>query len=169
MVWMAIIIGLILCMYDTYPWLSGLPYLPIWSALISPLNGLLWSMILTIIIFICITDPESFISRILSWSFFRPLSRMTFSVFLTHFLVIYVIRDSSRNLFHLHYPSIIMLNVSAICLAYSLGFLFTLLFESPIVCMFNIMKEKHILSNVNNVNEKIDNKMTIIISKTNNV
>nr|XP_027201165.1 nose resistant to fluoxetine protein 6-like [Dermatophagoides pteronyssinus] len=133
MAWMTIIIGIIICIYDTYPWLSGLPYLPIWSALISPLNGLLWSMILTIIIFICITDPESFISKILSWSFFRPLSRMTFSVFLTHFLVIYVIRDSSRNLFHLHYPSIIMLNVSAICLAYSLGFLFTLLFESPIV------------------------------------
>nr|XP_046910342.1 nose resistant to fluoxetine protein 6-like [Dermatophagoides farinae] len=133
MAWTSIIVAYLLCIYDTFPWHFGQPYHPIWSSILSSMNGLLWSLILTMIIFICITNPESFVAIILSWQFFRPLSRITFSVFLTHFLVVYIIRDTSRNLFDLHYPSILMISVAALMLAYIFGFIFTLLFESPII------------------------------------
>lgn len=159
MAWTSIIVAYLLCIYDTFPWHFGQPYHPIWSSILSSMNGLLWSLILTMIIFICITNPESFVAIILSWQFFRPLSRMTFSVFLTHFLVVYIIRDTSRNLFDLHYPSILMISVAALMLAYIFGFIFTLLFESPIVSIFTMIRKRFILSTVANGN-KIDNKMT---------
>ncbi|KAH7637939.1 hypothetical protein HUG17_9043 [Dermatophagoides farinae] len=116
----------------------GRPFNPIWSAILWPLNHIFWALILTVILFICINNGrQSILKQLLSWPAIRPLSRIIYSVYLTHFLVIYIDHRSRRNLIEILYHCVSILTIS-----YIVGFIFTILFETPINNLMNIAKRK---------------------------
>ncbi|XP_027196960.2 nose resistant to fluoxetine protein 6-like [Dermatophagoides pteronyssinus] len=166
--WLLAFSGYLFCIYSTAPWLYGRPYDPFWSAILYPLNRTIWALVLTLIIWLCITNNGLFIGNILSWKVFRPLSRMTYSVYLTHVLVFYVALGSRRNLIDMRMTAILSLLTSSIVISYLFGFIFTVLVESPLIHFLDYLKNYWLINqplnseetkvNNNNDNDETDEK-----------
>lgn len=131
-------------MYSTVPWLYGRPYEPIWSAILFPLNRTLWALLLTGVLWLCLTGNGTFVGRFLSWSALRPLSRMTYSVYLTHAWILWIALGTRRDLIDLSPRSLLMLFGGVICASFALGFLFTILFETPLIHVLEYIKRRWI-------------------------
>ncbi|KAH7636895.1 acyltransferase-like protein 3 [Dermatophagoides farinae] len=171
--WLLIIYSYLFCIYSTIPWVYGQPYNRIWSSILYPLNRIVWSIMLTLLIFMCITRPQSMIARILSWKAFRPFSRMTFSVYLTHALVLYVALGSRHNLIDLSITSLTFLCFSTLLSSYAFGSVFTILFESPIINLFgyvkhDLLRQLQRQQYLNNKNNNDDNDQKKQMPITNN-
>ena len=155
--WLLAFSGYLFCIYSTAPWLYGRPYDPFWSAILYPLNRTIWALVLTLIIWLCITNNGLFIGNILSWKVFRPLSRMTYSVYLTHVLVFYVALGSRRNLIDMRMTAILSLLTSSIVISYLFGFIFTVLVESPLIHFLDYLKNYWLINQPLNSEETKDN------------
>lgn len=138
--WLLAFAGYLFCMYSTAPWLHGRPYDPFWSAVLFPLNRTIWALVLTLVIWLCLTKNGSLVGRLLSWSGFRPLSRMTYSVYLTHSWVLWVVLGARRDLIDLSATFITLLCAGVIVLSYFIGFIFTILFETPLIHVIEYIK-----------------------------
>nr|XP_027206252.1 nose resistant to fluoxetine protein 6-like [Dermatophagoides pteronyssinus] len=180
--WLLIIYSYLFCIYSTMPWIYGQPYNRLLSSISYPLNRIVWSIMLTLLLFMCITRPQSMIARILSWRVFRPLSRMTLSVYLTHAIVLHVALGSRHILIDLSITSLTFLCSSTLLLSYAVGSVFTILFESPIVNLFGYVKhdllrqlqlQQHLNNNnsinFNNNNQKKEKRIINIDRNTTNV
>lgn len=143
--WLLAFCGYLSCVYSNSFYLFGRPYEPIWSALIFPLNRILWALVLTLIIWLCITGNGMWIGRLLSWSAIRPLSRMTFAVYLVHAWTFTVLIGTKRDLIDIRPTSIIFLFASMVSISYVLAFLFTILFESPFIHMMDHAKKSMLM------------------------
>lgn len=56
---------------------------------------------LTLVMWLCATNNGTILGRLLSWSGFRPLSRVTYSTYLTHSWVLWVALGTRRELIDL--------------------------------------------------------------------
>lgn len=142
--------GYLFCLYSTLPWLYGRPYDPFWSAIIFPLNSTVWALVVTLVIWLCITKNGSIVGRFLSWSGFRPLSRMTYSVYLCHAWVCWVALGTRRDLIDLSPRALIITITGIVLVSYVIGFLFTIMFETPIIHSIEHIKNKWIENSLKN-------------------
>jgi peptidoglycan/LPS O-acetylase OafA/YrhL len=110
------------------------------SALLYPTTRIIWAINTATIIWMCITGNGGFVNKILSWKAFIPLSRLTYSVYLTHAWIVWIYWGSRRDLFNLNNFSVFSLVTSIILLSYSLGAMFCLLFESPFLVLQKYLK-----------------------------
>lgn len=69
---------------------------------------------------------------------------MTYSVYLTHAWVLYVALGTRRDLIDLSPRSLIMLFGGVISASFALGFLFTILFETPLIHVLEYIKRRWI-------------------------
>nr|XP_027196789.1 nose resistant to fluoxetine protein 6-like [Dermatophagoides pteronyssinus] len=130
--WSLVVFGYLFCIYYTAPWLNGrLPINPLLSAILLPLSRIIWALVLTLIVWLCVTNNGIFIGRFLSWSLFRPLSRITYSVYLTHPAILFICLHSRRNLMSDREIDDLSLMVSMIIFSYIVGFIFTIICECP--------------------------------------
>ncbi len=137
-------LGYLFCMYSTLPWLYGRPYEPLWSALLYPLNRTIWALVLTAVLWLCLTGNGTVFGRFLSWSALKPLSRLTYSVYLTHAWVLWVALGTRRELIDLNARSLALLFGGVISASFVLGFAFTVLFESPLIHSLEYIKRRWI-------------------------
>nr|XP_027205919.1 nose resistant to fluoxetine protein 6-like isoform X1 [Dermatophagoides pteronyssinus] len=143
--WMLALFGYLSCIYSNSFYLFGREYEPFFSALIFASNRLIWALVLTLVIWLCITGNGMWIGRLLSWSAVRPLSRMTFSVYLVHAWTFTVLIGTKRDLIDIRPTAIIFLFASMISISYVLAFIFTLLFESPFIHMMDFAKKSMLM------------------------
>ncbi|UXI15709.1 hypothetical protein NH340_JMT01652 [Sarcoptes scabiei] len=169
--WLLTLLLYLFCMYNTSPWLTGMPYNRFWSAFLFPFNRTLWGIILSMVIWLCITGNGFFVGHFLSLKVFRPLSRMTYSVYLSHVFVIFVRVGTSRQLMDIGTTSMTFILTSTIVLSYLLGFLFTIIVESPLIQMLEFLKDDLLkrrfhsiekLSKTSSRNERLPEMATII-------
>ncbi|KPM07832.1 Acyltransferase-like protein 3 [Sarcoptes scabiei] len=169
--WLLTLLLYLFCMYNTSPWLTGMPYNRFWSAFLFPFNRTLWGIILSMVIWLCITGNGFFVGHFLSLKVFRPLSRMTYSVYLSHVFVIFVRVGTSRQLMDIGTISMTFILTSTIVLSYLLGFLFTIIVESPLIQMLEFLKDDLLkrrfhsiekLSKTSSRNERLPEMATII-------
>ncbi|OTF74869.1 hypothetical protein BLA29_004367 [Euroglyphus maynei] len=130
--------GYLFCTFNTLPWFYGHPYDRFWSAILYPLNRFIFTIILVIIFELCIENCHSIITRFLRWPLFRLLSKLTFSVYLNHMLVINVLIGSRRLLLDLQWLSILSLIFTNLFYSYVFGFIFTLLIDHPFMNILNL-------------------------------
>nr|XP_027196790.1 nose resistant to fluoxetine protein 6-like [Dermatophagoides pteronyssinus] len=139
--WLLVFLGYLFCIFYTIPWFDGhLPINPLWSAILFPLSRIIWAIVLTLIVWLCVTNNGIFIGRFLSWPLFRPLSRLSYSVYLTHELVLMFCIKSRRNLINYRTNAINMLFASIIVFSYMAGYIFTIIFECPSINCLNYLK-----------------------------
>jgi peptidoglycan/LPS O-acetylase OafA/YrhL len=79
----------------------------------------------------CITGNGGLVNILLSWKAFIPLSRLTYSVYLTHAWLVWIYWASKRDLVDMNNFSILSLTSGLLMISYGLGAVFSLLFESP--------------------------------------
>ena len=135
-----VLLGYLTVVYSTTPYLHGVSREPQYSALLFTLNRTIWACMLTLLLWLCITKNGGIVGRILSWSAWKPLARMTYSVYLTHAWVLYVILGGRRQLIDLDMRSVLLLCSGSLALCYLVAALFTLLFESPLIHALDSLK-----------------------------
>jgi len=117
---------------------------------------ILWANHLTIIIYLCITGNGGFIGQFLSLNMLKPFSRITYCVYLVHPWIFYAIVGTRRSLIDHSSISILSIWISVIFLSYTLGLIFSVLFEAPSLHLLNYLKVYFIKKTINE--DDIDNR-----------
>lgn len=89
-VWFIALFGCLAIMLSTYTLNRGEIWSPASAALYAGLHRTAWSLCIAWIIFGCTTGNGGPINTFLSWKLFAPLGKLSFMIYLMHFLVIWV-------------------------------------------------------------------------------
>jgi len=148
LIWILILFAFSMCIFYTQFWIYGKPYNRWISAFIYPITRIIWAINTATIIWMCITGNGGFVNKFLSWKVFIPLSRLTYSVYLTHVWIVWYYWGSIRNLFDSNKFSVLIILTGIILISFITGAIFSLLFESPFLVFQTYLK--HILINEKN-------------------
>lgn len=110
---------------------------------------------LTAIIWLCLTGNGGIVGRVLSWHAFRPLSRMTYSVYLTHAWILWIALGARRELIDIAGLSVAVFCGGILVAVYIIGFIFTVIFEAPLFHLLEQFKKSGQLGEVRVVEEMV--------------
>ncbi|XP_037269710.2 nose resistant to fluoxetine protein 6 isoform X1 [Rhipicephalus microplus] len=100
--WMLSLALLLFVMFVTVPWNEGkLPSAPV-NALYGGFHRLLWSVALMWPCYASATGRGGWFDGFFSWTMLRPLSRLTFCIYLTHVPMFYIRTGNMRTNFELN-------------------------------------------------------------------
>ncbi|GFR30456.1 nose resistant to fluoxetine protein 6 [Trichonephila clavata] len=108
----------------------------------NALNRICFACGLAWVIFVCLIGQGGFVNSILSWKFFFPPSRLTFCAYLVHPIVQSVYYNSLRTLVHFSHITMVMYCFGFLFFAYMAAFVTSLLFESPIIRLERLIRNK---------------------------
>lgn len=112
-------------------WHKGLLPGPAVAALYASLHKTAWGLLVAWVAYVVCTDRRGIPARFLSWGPFVALSRLSFSAYLLHILVLFVRFGSIRErLYSSHFIQMCEFIVVTV-LSYSGAYVFHLLFEAP--------------------------------------
>ncbi|KAK2176077.1 hypothetical protein NP493_688g01026 [Ridgeia piscesae] len=74
---------------------------------------------------------SGFVNRFLSWNFFIPLSRLTYTLYLIHPLIIYAYTYGRMKLIYVQYSTVVILFCAYWVLGNMAAFVMSLAFELP--------------------------------------
>ncbi|XP_077532175.1 nose resistant to fluoxetine protein 6-like [Haemaphysalis longicornis] len=112
-------------------WHKGLLPGPAVAALYASLHKTAWGLLVAWVAYVVCTDRKGIPARFLSWGPFVALSRLSFSAYLLHILVLFVRFGSIRErLYSSHFIQLCEFIVVTV-LSYSGAYVFHLLFEAP--------------------------------------
>lgn len=131
--WLAVVLLYLTVLYSTTPYLYGVARESHYSAVLFAFNRTLWATMLTAILWLCLTGNGGIAGRLLCWSAWKPLSRMTYAVYLTHAWVLHVVLGARRDLIDLNVRNVIVFCSGTLLMCYLVAAVFTVLFESPLV------------------------------------
>ena len=131
-IWCLIALGFVICLYDTHYWTYGAPNQRWLSAVLYPLTRIVWSLVVGSVICLCVSGNASLVNRLLSWSAFTALSRITYSIYLTHVWIVWTFWASIRSPIAVNPFSMFCIICYTIFFSHVFGFGFALLFECPI-------------------------------------
>ncbi len=149
LIWILILLGYLIIIFDIQYWTYGAPYNRWISALFYPLTKIIWAINTATVIWMCITGNGGFVNKFLSWKAFIPLSRLTYSVFLTHAWIVWIYWGSKRDLVDLNSLTIISLYLGVLLMSYLIGALFSILFESPFFVLQKYLKDFFLITEKN--------------------
>uniref|UniRef100_T1IKA9 Acyltransferase 3 domain-containing protein n=1 Tax=Strigamia maritima TaxID=126957 RepID=T1IKA9_STRMM len=104
---------------------------PLTAALYYAFSRTLWSLMLCWIIFACSNGYGAFANFTLSLPFWQPLSRLTYSAYLVHVLVIHVVFEGANVPTHFSYVFMIYFAVLNAAVVYMVSVPISLVFEMP--------------------------------------
>ncbi|KAK9872833.1 hypothetical protein WA026_019618 [Henosepilachna vigintioctopunctata] len=136
--WIILVGGLLFCVFDglkfttdvSNKWLDGL-YLGF--------NRTIWSVIVSFTILLCCTGNGGVIDMFLSHPVFQVLSKLTYSMFLIHYMIILVVIVSSKNVVHFSNFNSLFQFFAYFPIVVILSAIFSLLFESPMIIIEKII------------------------------
>ncbi|XP_045194786.2 uncharacterized protein LOC123550421 [Mercenaria mercenaria] len=103
------------------------------SAAFFALHRTAWGVAVCWIVFACATGHGGWINEVLSWKAFVPLGRLTYSAYLIHPLVMLVFYMSRNTPTYFSIYEVIYLFLGHLVLSYGIGFIVSLVFESPMM------------------------------------
>lgn len=103
--------------------------------LYQSLSKIAWSISIGYVVYSCIMSSGGVVNTILSWPIWVPLSRINYSAFLVHIMVIMVFNMNQEHLLHLQDLNMVFNFLAELILTYAFAFLFNLFFEQPFVAV----------------------------------
>lgn len=103
------------------------------AALYSATSRTAYAVSLAWVTYSCAAGQGGFISKILSMKVWMPISRLTYSAYLVHPVVMAWFYGSRQTTFDFSHSLMLYMVLGNLVLTYSLSFVLSLLFESPIV------------------------------------
>ncbi|XP_031623576.1 nose resistant to fluoxetine protein 6-like [Contarinia nasturtii] len=169
--WALSLVAMILVIFINHPLQQqDNKFSPLIYGLYDAFSRIVWSIALCYIIFACVHGSGSIVNRFLSHPLWQPLSRMSYSIYLLHFVVIgnvmgtqrtppYFTETAAFNTFIVNYVMTIFVSIIG-----------TLTFESPIIVfekiLFNSSKKKITIStDIRNGIQQTDENNNIESSK----
>lgn len=170
LLWSLVFACYMITFYDVQYWNYGAPYNPLISAILFPTIRLLWGFNTALTLWLCISGNGVLINQILSCKIFIPLSRLTYSTYLTHAWIIWINFASRRHLIDTNDYSFFLVILQNIVLSYCVSALFAIIFEAPLMCLQKqlflylqtnntITKTQNYQLDHNNNNKNIDNNI----------
>ena len=125
---------------------------------------LLWSLSNTWLVYQCAIKPRMIISSILSANFFKPISRLSFSLYLSHLMTIWFMAHQVRDPVSMANWTDILKVISATLLsAIIIGYFLHLTFEAPTIGLLLLFfKDKKLLKTLRSFDHRTNQKITII-------
>ncbi|KAK3706696.1 hypothetical protein RRG08_019691 [Elysia crispata] len=112
------------------------------AATYNALSRTAWGVSIAWVIFSCVTGHGGVVNKFLSWSLWIPLSRLTYAVYLIHIIVLVLWGAMARSPFYIDDMTIILLYLATLMGTYALAFVFSLLFESPVMALEKVFFKK---------------------------
>ena len=130
--------------FGLYPYMNGTDIDLVVAALYNSLARVAWDLSLCWVIFSCIHGTEGgVVNSLLSLPVWVPLGRLTYAVYLTHPFVLAAVFTSTRKSVYFDDMTLSVLYVAILVGCYVVGFVATLLFESPIMALESIVLRKY--------------------------
>ncbi|KAI1292044.1 Nose resistant to fluoxetine protein 6 [Halotydeus destructor] len=123
---------------------ANMGYLPsdAMAALYSSTSRTLWATTLAWVTYACLAGRGGVINSFLSWKVWVPLSRLTYSAYLIHPIVMVSFYGSRQTTFEFSHFLMLYLTLGHLVLTYALSFILSTLIESPIVALEKIFLAK---------------------------
>ncbi|XP_035212889.1 nose resistant to fluoxetine protein 6-like [Stegodyphus dumicola] len=118
-------------LFATYSWSRGNRADPAEGVIYAVLHRTVWAAGVAWVLFICATGHGGILNKFLSWQIFAPLSRLSYSVYLLHFPVLWVRVSWRRSLLNFHHYDIVTEFLGILMITLGLSIIFHLAFEAP--------------------------------------
>ncbi|XP_052226413.1 nose resistant to fluoxetine protein 6-like [Dreissena polymorpha] len=102
-------------------------------ALYNSVHSTVWALGVAWVIYACCTGNGGFVNKLLSWSLFIPLSRLTYLVYLVHPVIMLIFTDSLRQSIYLTEFDVAYMFLGHLVLAHACAFVLTLAIEAPFI------------------------------------
>lgn len=100
--WVVALALMALCLLANYPfWQKDSQATPLVYALYTSLSRIGWALALAYVIYACVHGYGGPVNWFLSLSFWLPLSRLSYSIYILHFPVIFIIMASAQTPYYL--------------------------------------------------------------------
>ncbi|GFY57758.1 o-acyltransferase like protein [Trichonephila inaurata madagascariensis] len=155
-------------LYGAFEWNRGNLPTRVVDVVYAMFHRTAWAFGIAWLIFICITGRGGLINRFLSWDFFIPLGRLSYSAYILHFPVLWVRNGIRRERLYFHHYDIFYEFLATLILTLCLSVTFHLLFEAPFLNLEEVWFPKK--SKSKEKEKKIENGTTIVpVAKMENV
>ena len=104
-------------------------------ALYNALSRTLWALAIGWIVIACMVNKAGPVVHFLNWSAWSLLSRLAYTAYLIHPLVILFYLQTSRRSFHATDITMTWFFFGTVCVTYFISALFSIIFESPILSL----------------------------------
>eukprot|EP00795_Rhopilema_esculentum_P001639 gene1639-16106_t len=131
--WTIATVVALLVIYGPYTYFrdGGRPFTSVENVMYGAFSRFAWSLCVAWVIYACYFGMGGLVNTILSWKAFIPLSRLTYSAYLVHPIVIYVYYGSLERPFHYSDISVVYTHASFLMLTYGSAFLLSIFVEFP--------------------------------------
>ncbi|OQR69130.1 nose resistant to fluoxetine protein 6-like [Tropilaelaps mercedesae] len=132
--WVGAISGMLVVLYAMWNANTGVSLPPVAiAALYGACSRTLWAVGLSWIVLACLSGHGGVVNSILSWKGLVPFSRLTYSAYIIHPVVMAIFYGSREGVFD-YTPSLITyFALGNIVVTYLLSFVMSLVFESPLI------------------------------------
>lgn len=110
-------------------------YSPVNAALFHTFIRTGWSTGVALLVFVCCTGYGGVINALLSWKVFAPLSRITYSMFLTHGTIQMILINRTAAEIHLDDTNVVTAFISDMILCMAVSIPWFIAFESPFIAI----------------------------------
>ena len=118
--------------FGEYQTWNGHPFTKSENILYYMFSRTIYSIGIALMIYACHNGYGGIINSFLSWSFWVPLSRLTFMTYLCHPIVLTLMYGTMRFRFIYTDWTLVVLFAAAVILSYCLGLLFAIVIEYPL-------------------------------------
>ncbi|XP_045468713.1 nose resistant to fluoxetine protein 6-like [Harmonia axyridis] len=136
--WILALTGIVGCIFDGFKlvkhsddaWADGI---------YMGFNRSAWSLSISLLVFLCSTGYGGPIQKFLSMPLFNIVAKLTYSMYLVHYIVILCVNGVSRTKFHFSNFSIMSNFFTYFILTFIISILYCLIFESPMIIIERII------------------------------
>lgn len=123
-------------LYAMWPANAGTGVPPVaWAAAYSAMGRTLWAVGLSWIVLASLAGYGGIVARLLSWSAMVPLSRLTYSAYIVHPLVIATFYGSQQGVLDYSEYMLAYFSMGNLCISYTAALVFSMVFEAPVMAM----------------------------------
>ncbi|XP_054153015.1 nose resistant to fluoxetine protein 6-like [Oppia nitens] len=133
LIWTTILLAYCMPLWDKVYWMYGRHYTPLVGTIGYQMFQLIWSVCTSLMIWLCVSGNGGLVNQLLSMKPFIPLGRLTYSVYLCHAWLIWYYVGTRRHLTDVSQYNILINFTHITVMSYITGFIFYVLFESPII------------------------------------
>ncbi|KAG0410590.1 hypothetical protein HPB47_012290, partial [Ixodes persulcatus] len=133
-------------LYAMWPANAGTGVPPVaWAAAYSAMGRTLWAVGLSWIVLASLAGYGGIVARLLSWSAMVPLSRLTYSAYIVHPLVIATFYGSQQGVLDYSEYMLAYFSMGNLCISYTAALVFSMVFEAPVMAMEKVFLGRNTL------------------------
>lgn len=109
------------------------------AAFYNAMNRAVWAVCVSWVVVACTCGYGGPVTKLLDWSFWKPLSKLTYSAYLIHLLVLYWYLAVQESPVHWSYVGFVYYFLGCLMISFALAYLLCILVEWPMIGLLRIM------------------------------